>query len=123
MIVMNSNPRILLVDDESDITFSISIGLEDGGFEVHTFNNPLKALSNFKSGLYTLAIIDVKMPEMNGIDLCKEIRKIDGNVRICFLTAFDSQYEEFRCYSDCFIQKPITIEDLVTKVKNELKIN
>ena len=119
---MNSNPRILLVDDESDITLSISIGLEDGGFEVHTFNSPLKALSNFKSGLYTLAILDVKMPEMNGIDLCKEIRKIDGNVRICFLTAFDSRYEEFRRYSDCFIRKPITIEDLVIKVKNELKI-
>jgi two-component system, OmpR family, response regulator ChvI len=120
---MNSNPRILLVDDESDITFSISIGLEDGGFEVHTFNNPLKALSNFKSGLYTLAILDVKMPEMNGIDLCKEIRKIDGNVAICLMTAFDSRYEELGRYSYFFIQKPITIEELVNKVKNELKVS
>jgi two-component system, OmpR family, response regulator ChvI len=120
---MNSKQRILLVDDESDITFSFSIGLEDSGFEVDTFNNPLRALSNFKSDLYDLALLDIKMPEMNGIDLCKEIRKLDNGVRICFLTAFDSRYEEFRRYSDCFIRKPITIEDLLEKVKKELTKN
>jgi DNA-binding response OmpR family regulator len=118
---MNSKPRILLVDDESDITFSFSIGLEDSGFKVDTFNHPLKALSNFRSGSYELVILDMKMPEMSGIDLCKEMRKIDNNVRICFLTAFDSQYEEFRRYSECFIRKPITIDDLVEKIKKELK--
>jgi DNA-binding response OmpR family regulator len=120
---MNSKPRILLVDDESDITFSFSIGLEDSGFNVDTFNHPLKALSNFRSGSYELVILDIKMPEMGGIDLCKEIRKIDNNVRICFLTAFDSRYEEFRHYSECFIRKPITIDDLVEKIKKELKKN
>jgi two-component system, OmpR family, response regulator ChvI len=120
---MNSKQRILLVDDESDITFSFSIGLEDSGFEVDTFNNPLRALSNFKSDLYDLALLDIKMPEMNGIDLCKEIRKLDNGVRICFLTAFDSRYEEFRRYSECFIRKPITIDNLVEKVKKELTKN
>jgi two-component system OmpR family response regulator len=121
IIIMNSKPRILLVDDESDITFSFSIGLEDSGFNVDTFNHPLKALSNYRSGSYELVILDMKMPEMSGIDLCKEMRKIDNNVRICFLTAFDSQYEEFRRYSECFIRKPITIDDLVEKIKKELK--
>ncbi|HEX5977241.1 MAG TPA: response regulator [Nitrososphaeraceae archaeon] len=120
---MNSKQRILLVDDESDITFSFTIGLEDSGFEVDTFNNPLRALSNFKSDLYDLALLDIKMPEMNGIDLCKEIRKLDNGVRICFLTAFDSRYEEFRRYSECFIRKPITIDNLVEKVKKELTKN
>jgi two-component system, OmpR family, response regulator ChvI len=90
---MNSKQRILLVDDESDITFSFSIGLEDSGFEVDTFNNPLRALSNFKSDSYDLVLLDIKMPEMNGIDLCKEIRKLDNGVRICFLTAFDSRLQ------------------------------
>jgi DNA-binding response OmpR family regulator len=118
----NNNPRILLVDDEADITFSFSIGLEDSGFKVDTFNNPISALSDFKSGSYELALLDIKMPKMNGIDLCKEIRKIDNNVRICFLTAFDSRYEEFRHYSDCFIRKPVSIDDLVKKVKKELMI-
>ena len=54
---MNSKQRILLVDDESDITFSFTIGLEDSGFEVDTLNNPLRALSNFKSDLYDLALL------------------------------------------------------------------
>ena len=120
---MNSKPRILFVDDEPDITFSFSIGLEDSGFKVDIFNHPLKALSNFRSGSYELVILDMKMPEMSGIDLCKEMRKIDNNVRICFLTAFDSQYEEFRRHSECFIRKPITIDDLVEKIKKELKRN
>jgi two-component system, OmpR family, response regulator ChvI len=120
---MNSKQRILLVDDESDITFSFSIGLEDSGYEVDTFNNPLRALSNYKSDSYDLVLLDIKMPEMDGIDLCKEVRKIDNDVRVCFLTAFDSRYEEFRRYSDCFIRKPITIDDLVEKVRKELKKN
>jgi DNA-binding response OmpR family regulator len=120
---MNSKQRILLVDDESDITFSFSIGLEDSGFEVDTFNNPLRALSNFKSDSYDLVLLDIKMPEMNGIDLCREIRKLDNSVRICFLTAFDSRYEELRRYSDCFIRKPISIDDLVEKVRKELTKN
>ena len=118
---MNNKSRILLVDDEPDITFSFGIGLEDQGFDVHTFNSPSGALSSFRSDSFDLVILDIKMPEMNGIDLCKEIRKIDNNVRICFLTAFDSRYEEFRKYTDCFIRKPIAIEDLITKVKKELK--
>ena len=80
-------------------------------------------MSNFKSDSYDLVLLDIKMPEMNGIDLCKEIRKIDSDVRVCFLTAFDSRYEEFRRYSDCFIRKPITIDSLVEKVRKELKKN
>jgi DNA-binding response OmpR family regulator len=120
-MTMNSKPRILLVDDEPDITFSFSIGLEDKGFEVDTFNSPLGALTSFKSDSFDLVILDIKMPEMNGIDLCKEIRKLDNNVRVCFLTAFDSRYEEFRRYTDCFIRKPITIEDLVARVKKKLR--
>jgi DNA-binding response OmpR family regulator len=118
-----SKPRILLVDDEEDITFSFNIRLEDSGFKVDTFNNPLSAVADFKSGSYELVLLDIKMPEMNGLDLCKEIRRIDNKVRICFLTAFDSRYEEFKHYSDCFIRKPVSIDDLVKKVKRVLMVN
>ncbi|MGI8834256.1 MAG: response regulator transcription factor [Nitrososphaeraceae archaeon] len=89
---MNNNKRILLVDDEPDITYSFRIGLENNGFKVDTFNNPLEASSNFKSDFYDLVVLDIKMPEMNGIDLCKEIRKMDSEIKICFATAFDSRY-------------------------------
>src|SRR5262245_66040210 len=100
-----NNKRILLVDDEPDITLSLSMGLEDNGFKVDTFNDPLAALLKFKLGLYDLVILDIKMPDMNGIDLCKEIRKVDNKVKICFLTAFGPRYEEFTHYKTCFIRK------------------
>ena len=86
----------MLVDDEYDITFALSIGLEDNGFEVDAFNDPLLALQTFKENedknnkneSYALAL-DIKMPKMNGIELYNEIRKIDDKVKVCFITAFD----------------------------------
>ncbi|MGA7900643.1 MAG: response regulator, partial [Nitrososphaeraceae archaeon] len=60
--------RILLVDDEPDIALAFRIGLEDNGFRVDAFDNPLKALSNFKADLYDLLLLDIKMPKMSGIE-------------------------------------------------------
>ena len=93
---MNNNKRILLVvDDEPDITLAFSIGLEDSGFEVDAFNDPLLALEAFKEKKsYDLALIDVKMPKMNGFELYKEIRRVNDKVKVCFATAFDIQKEE-----------------------------
>src|SRR5919112_746897 len=80
---------ILIVDDEPDITSSLKMGLEYNGFEVHTFNDSIEALSNFKAGLYDLVLLDIKMPKMNGFELCQEIKKEDEKVKVCFLTAFE----------------------------------
>jgi CheY-like chemotaxis protein len=82
--------RILLVDDEHDITFGLRIGLENNGFVVDAFNDPQEALSNFKAGLYDLSLIDVKMPKMNGFELYRELEKIDNKAKVCFITAFNS---------------------------------
>jgi DNA-binding response OmpR family regulator len=79
--------RILLVDDESDITFSLKIFLEDNGFQVNTFNKPSSVLLDFRAGLYDLIILDIKMPEINGLTLYKKIREIDNKVQVLFLTA------------------------------------
>src|ERR687885_511341 len=88
--------RILIVDDEPEITLLLSMALD--GFIVDSFNDPLLALSKFKQDFYDLAILDIVMPKMNGFELYKEIKKIDGKVRVCFLTGLsDSQnHEEFR---------------------------
>jgi two-component system, OmpR family, response regulator ChvI len=87
---MNNNRRILLVvDDEADITLAFSMASEDNGFVVDAFNDPLLALESFKEKLYDLALIDVKMPKMNGFELFKEIRKVNDKVKVCFATAFD----------------------------------
>ena len=119
--------KILVVDDEPDNASIFTMSLEDGGFEVDTFTDPLLALSTFKAGKkYDLLILDIKMPNMNGFDLYEEIRKIDNKVKACFLTAFGEGYtEEFGrrfptssslFYDVSFIRKPIRMDDLVKKV-------
>jgi DNA-binding response OmpR family regulator len=123
-----SQSRIILVDDEPDITFSLSIGLEDYGFAVDAFNDPLLALSSFKVGLYTMAILDIKMPKMNGFELAGKIRKLDDEVKISFISAFDIPEENLKTsvptlYEEkpLIIRKPISIYDLVSRVKEKLE--
>jgi DNA-binding response OmpR family regulator len=129
---MNNNGRILLVvDDEPDITLVFSMGLEDSGFTVDAFNDPLSALESFKEEKksYALALLDVNMPKMNGFELYKEIRKLDDKVKVCFVTAFDIRREEeddlkaigtLNDEKPAIIRKPITLDDLVKRVKAEL---
>jgi two-component system, OmpR family, response regulator ChvI len=81
--------RILLIDDERDITFAFRTSLEDKGFIVDSFNDPQEAVSNFKAGFYDLLLIDVKMPKMNGFELYQEIEKVDNKAKVCFITAFE----------------------------------
>ncbi|MDQ6865460.1 MAG: response regulator [Thermoproteota archaeon] len=122
----NSGNRLLLVDDEPDLTAIFSIGLEDNGLKVKTFNDPQFALSEFKEGAYDLVLLDYKMPNMNGFELYKEIRKIDEKVRVCFLTASEMYHESLRVppqtlnHVKCFIPKPISIDDFIKRVEEEL---
>ena len=122
----NKGPfRILLVDDERDITSVTKRGLTSNGFEVDAFNDPAEALSNFKSGIYDLLLLDVKMPKMNGFELYKHIYKTDDKIGVCFLSAFESYSEEFRITfpklsAICFIRKPISIDELANKIKEQL---
>jgi CheY-like chemotaxis protein len=124
----NSRTRILLVDDDIDITTSLKIGLEDNGFAVDVFNDPLLALSSFKPSLYDLLLFDVRMPELSGFDLYDKIKKEKNNnqdLKVCYITAFDIKYEELRerfpdLQINCFIKKPIQISDLVRRANAEL---
>ncbi|HEU4446196.1 MAG TPA: response regulator, partial [Nitrososphaeraceae archaeon] len=87
--------------------------LETNEFVVDSYTDPTLALSNFKPGLYDLLLLDIKMPKMNGLDLYQKMKEIDSNVKICFLTASELFYEEYRrldAYPSLgkayFIQKP-----------------
>jgi len=118
--------KILLVDDEPDIIYSIRRVLEINGFVVDSYTDPTLALSNFKPGLYDLLLLDIKMPEISGLDLHQKMKEIDSNVKICFLTASELFYEEYRkldVYPTLdkayFIQKPFRSEDLIHKI-NEI---
>ena len=72
--------KILIVDDESDICLTSASVLEDNGLVAHTLDDPILALENFRKDLYDLLIIDIKMEKMNGLELYKEIKKIDHKV-------------------------------------------
>jgi DNA-binding response OmpR family regulator len=112
------------VDDEQDITFTIKSILEDNGFKVNCFNDPLIALRSYMTNFYNLIILDIKMPKMDGFELYTKIREQDPKVKICFLTAIATFDEERKIISriskiigvECFIQKPIKNEDLVSKL-------
>jgi DNA-binding response OmpR family regulator len=110
--------RILLVDDEIDITFSLKILLEENGFEVYTFNKPSSVLRDFRAGLYDLIILDIKMPEIDGFNLYKKIREIDNKVHVLFLTALSdfSNQEEFMLDEKNVILKPVDNKTLLEKI-------
>jgi DNA-binding response OmpR family regulator len=79
--------NILLVDDESDITFTIKNILEENGFKVDEFNDPILALNNYQVNIYDIIILDIKMPKMDGFKLFTKIKEKDPKVKICFFTA------------------------------------
>jgi two-component system, OmpR family, response regulator ChvI len=117
--------RILLVDDEMDIISVYKEGLSRDGFRVEGYSDPEKALLDFKPGAYDLVILDIRMPKMNGFELCREIRKQDDKVKICFLTAFEIQKTEFEkvlpsIKVNGFIAKPVHIGDLYSTVQEVL---
>ena len=86
--------RILLVDDEPDITYTFSRVLEDNGFsDVDVYNEPLLIVENFKSCIYSLLITDIAMPGMNGFELYENIKKIDSKIKVIFMTASTVNYE------------------------------
>ena len=121
-----SPKKILLVDDDPDITLTFKVGLEDDkSFEVYAYTDPLEVLSNFKPHFYDLLLVDINMPNMNGFELCKRILEIDVNVRICFITAADTNIEALRevyptLSVGCFIKKPVSIDQLIKRLKSEL---
>jgi DNA-binding response OmpR family regulator len=125
----NNNNRaykILVVDDERDITSVITKGLKSNGFEVDSYNNPILALEKFRANAYDLLIIDIKMPKMNGFELYKMMKEIDNKVKVCFLTAIEYYNDEFRMAFPkltlkCFADKPISIDLLAKVIKQELE--
>ena len=125
MISNNISKRILLVDDEPDVTYTIKNILEDKGLQLDTFNDPITALKSYTSNFYDLVILDIKMPKMDGFELCIKIREKDPTVKICFLTAIPIFSEEFRkarsnvgkiVDQEYFIRKPIEMENLLKKL-------
>ena len=119
--------RICFVDDEPDIILLCKIVLEEAGFEVDTFTDSISALNNFKPNFYDLIVLDIKMPNMDGFELCKKIKEIDQKIKVCFLTASEMYYENFRkkdpelVDKDLFLRKPIENDELIKRVNNIIR--
>ena len=108
------------------MTSLLKKALESSGFSVDVFNDSERALMNFKPCFYDLVILDVIMPKMEGFDLYNELKKLDRNVKVCFLTASETYCEDLRVGEyqtlrrDMFIQKPLSIKDLTKELHKRI---
>jgi CheY-like chemotaxis protein len=126
--------RILIVDDDEDVTITFKAAIEDSNknhndanrrIEVYTYNNPVRALSEFKPNFYDLLLVDINMPHMNGFELCEKLLAMDINVRVCFMSSAEINPEALReiypaISLGCFIRKPVTNGYLVKRIMSEL---
>lgn len=122
--------RVLLVDDEADIVHVLKRGLEVKGIEVDAYDSPQEAINSFKPNLYDLAILDIRMPGLNGFALQRQMKKIDPALTTCFLSAFEIHPKEFEkvfpSMADSvktIIKKPVTINSLIKEITPFLKMS
>ena len=123
----NSHYKILLVDDEPDVLEFLSYNLKKEGYTVFKAKNGLKGLEIAEEANPHLIILDVMMPEMDGIDACRAIRTIPAlkSSLIVFLTARGEDYSQiagFKAGADDYITKPITTDKLLKTTANYLNI-
>ncbi|MGH9977554.1 MAG: response regulator [Nitrososphaeraceae archaeon] len=118
--------KALVVDDDPDVTSLYKEALEgEGKFNVDTYNDPNQALSNFKPYYYDILLIDIRMPEMDGFDLYKGLKKLDPVIKVCFITGFEVNYRALQeifpeIRQECYISKPTTMEELKEHVDHLL---
>ena len=118
-------PTIALVDDDRNILTSVSIALEAEGYRIMTYTDGASALEGFKSSPPDLAILDIKMPRMDGMELLRRVRQ-KSDLPIIFLTSKDEEIDELfglKMGADDFIRKPFSQRLLVERVKAVLRRN
>jgi DNA-binding response OmpR family regulator len=109
------------------MTTILRTALERIGFAVDTFNDPVLALDSFKSDLYGLVVLDVMMPKMDGFELYNQLKKIDHDIKVCFLTASTETYrEELRkekyceLSKDLFLEMPLPIREIISQIRKRM---
>lgn len=114
--------RILIVDDEELTLDLLRLTLEDAGHEVHAARNGREALAAWADGNHQLVISDWEMPEMNGLDLCRAVRRqaLGSKTHIVLLTAHEGSacmVEGLAAGADAFLTKPLDADDLIARVR------
>ena len=121
---------IFIVDDEPDTLEALRIVLEQNGFKVEAFTDPTLAADRYVAGSYDLLILDIKMPQMNGIDLYNNIKRLDPNANTCFLTALSDMDDYVVCKNEVypkfgerhFIFKPIETQELLSIIRTLIEL-
>jgi two-component SAPR family response regulator len=95
--------------------------------KVVTFNDPIEAKVQFREDAYDLVLLDVSMKPIDGFELYRQLLQVDNKVRVCFITAFEIYYDEFRkifpkLRVDCFVRKPVSLNRLARIIRQELEI-
>ncbi|MBK7444172.1 MAG: response regulator transcription factor [Bacteroidetes bacterium] len=118
------NYRILIVEDEDHIRENLKLNLEMEGYEVIAVADGAKAIKAFKEQRFDLVILDVMLPEMDGFDVCEQIRLDDRETPILFLTAKDASIDKIKGLKtggDDYMTKPFNLEELLLRIINLLK--
>ncbi|MDX1652176.1 MAG: response regulator transcription factor [Brumimicrobium sp.] len=117
-------PKILLVEDDTSLGFIVSDQLKSEGYSVALCSDGLEGFQRFNEDTFHLCILDVMMPKKDGFTLARDIRKIDKNIPILFLTAksmTEDKVEGFDAGADDYLTKPFSSEELAVRVKALLK--
>ncbi|OUD09468.1 DNA-binding response regulator [Marivivens niveibacter] len=115
--------KIALVDDDRNILTSVAMTLEAEGFEIETYNDGQQALDAFNKKLPDLAVLDIKMPRMDGMDLLQRLRQ-KTNMPVIFLTSKDDEIDEvlgLRMGADDYVKKPFSQRLLVERIRSLLR--
>ena len=122
--------NILIVDDEPDMTRMLKMSLKREGLLIDAFNDPVLARENFEPNIYDLVILDVRMPKMDGFDLHSKLKKIDHNIKICFLTASTETYREelikqkhHKIDKKLFWEMPLPIKEIISRIKKQIGLS
>jgi CheY-like chemotaxis protein len=128
-IISTGKKKILVVNDEPDMTTMLKMTLERAGFRVDTFNDPVLALKGFRPNLYDLVILDVIMPNTDGLELYSQLKRKDPEINVCFLTASSEPYREEllkekynQLSRDLFLEMPLPTSEIIREVKKRMQI-
>ncbi|MBE0447417.1 MAG: response regulator transcription factor [Actinobacteria bacterium] len=116
--------QILVIEDDPLIRETLEYSLKGAGFNISTAENGAQGLAKLKEGSPDLILLDLLLPEMDGFEVCREIRKVDENLPIIMITALEDQRSKLKGFSvgaDDYITKPFSIEELIARIRANLK--
>jgi len=115
--------KILVIDDEVSILEVVKLGLEEAGFKVDVFSDPIEALNAFSESNYDAVLTDINMPEMSGLEVLRRCKKINPESVVILITAYssiDSAIEAIRGGALDYIRKPFRMEELILRLNEAL---